>query len=353
MAPRARPAAPPAPAAEDSAPSFRSGAVARLVGMPVATLRVWERRYGTSTPDLTASGQRLYSSADVRRLSLLKSLTDRGHAISSLAALDMRQLQAVVTKLFDAQAKAAAAAEATSLAPQEPAAWRVAVIGAALAERLNHRAVLRRIGRPVTVVGVFDTPAEAAKGLKRKPVDLLLIAAASLQPDWMAQVDAAAPALKGTPKAVLYGFASEAVCTQLDGQGLALLRGPQPAAVLGQWLHGLARYLAVNPQKRDILAALPMGVNSASTARWNAQALATFAKQASSIACECPQHLTELLTRLADFESYSIECSRQGAADAALHAYLRHTAAQARASFETALERVALHEGLLVPTASG
>ena len=40
-------------------PSFRSGAVARMAGMPVSTLRIWEQRYQavgptTFTPDPTA-----------------------------------------------------------------------------------------------------------------------------------------------------------------------------------------------------------------------------------------------------------------------------------------------------------
>ena len=55
----------------DDEPRYRSGAVARMVRMPVATLRVWERRYRLSSPALTPSGQRLYSAADVRRIALL------------------------------------------------------------------------------------------------------------------------------------------------------------------------------------------------------------------------------------------------------------------------------------------
>jgi MerR family transcriptional regulator, light-induced transcriptional regulator len=338
-------------------PSFRSGAVARLVGMPVATLRVWERRYAISAPALTASGQRLYSSADVRRLVLLKQLTDRGHAISSLAALNMNELQAVVATLFSAQAgklqpsPAIATAElaVASTAPLVGDSWRVGVVGAALAARLNEPALLRQVGRPLCLVGVFETTAQAAKGLKRKPVDLLLIEAASLQVGWLADIEAAAPALKSVKKAVLYGFASEAVCAQLDADAVALLRAPQANVVLGQWLRGLAHQAPKPGPKPETGAETTTSVKPASVGRWSAATLAAFANQASSMACECPRHLTELLTRLFDFETYSVECSKQGTADAELHAYLRQTAANARLAFETALERVALHEGLLVP----
>ena len=66
-----------------------------MLRMPVSTLRVWERRYGLTQPELSPSGQRLYSADDVRRLALIKQLTDLGHAIGSLAPLDMPQLQRV------------------------------------------------------------------------------------------------------------------------------------------------------------------------------------------------------------------------------------------------------------------
>ncbi|MEO7152369.1 MAG: MerR family transcriptional regulator, partial [Burkholderiaceae bacterium] len=40
---------------------YRTGAVARMVRMPAATLRVWERRYAVARPQTTAAGHRLYS----------------------------------------------------------------------------------------------------------------------------------------------------------------------------------------------------------------------------------------------------------------------------------------------------
>ena len=42
-------------------PSYRRGAVAKLTGIPVETLRVWERRYNTVGPRQSAKGQRIYS----------------------------------------------------------------------------------------------------------------------------------------------------------------------------------------------------------------------------------------------------------------------------------------------------
>jgi len=191
--------APPAPTLH------RSGAVARMLRMPVATLRVWERRYQLTDGQRSASGQRLYSADEVRRLALIRQLADLGHAIGQLARLDMAQLQQLA-------------------------------------------------------------------GTHARTLD-------------------------------------------------ALRRGPSAAA--------------------DPVPVPPR--------RWDDAALADMAGLSSTIACECPQHVAELLMRLSHFEAYSAQCEQRSPADAELHAWLGQIAAQARASFEEALERIAQHEGLLLP----
>src|SRR5450830_648390 len=71
---------------------YRSGVAARLAGLPVETLRVWEHRYGISDTGRSAHGQRLYSEDQVRRLRLMKQLVDQGHPIGALAKLQLEQL---------------------------------------------------------------------------------------------------------------------------------------------------------------------------------------------------------------------------------------------------------------------
>ena len=62
--------------ANEANATYRSGAAARLSGVPVETLRVWERRYGVTDPSRSDRGQRQYSFEDVRRLGLIKQLVD-------------------------------------------------------------------------------------------------------------------------------------------------------------------------------------------------------------------------------------------------------------------------------------
>jgi hypothetical protein len=325
-----------------------------MLRMPVATLRVWERRYALTQPVLSPGGQRLYSADDVRRLALLKQLTDHGHAIGSLAPLDMAQLQRVAATHAQAleltqsvpprATPAGAAADSAPLAPGR--AWRLAVVGAALGSRLQRPALLRRLGRPVLVLGPFADAAQAGAALQADEVDALLVHAPQLQAGWLAAIAAAAPTLAGVPKAVLYGFAADPVCDALASAGTVLLREPQPDPVLAQWLTALS--LATMAPAATAGGAARQA-ETAPPRRWDDAALADFAGLSSTIACECPRHVAELLMQLSHFEAYSAECENRSVADAEIHAYLKQVAAASRASFESALEHVAWHEGLTLP----
>src|SRR5688572_23909926 len=71
---------------------LRSGTAARLAGVSPATLRIWEHRYGVVAPPRSAAGQRTYSMRDVQRLRLIKRLTLEGHAIGTVARLEIDEL---------------------------------------------------------------------------------------------------------------------------------------------------------------------------------------------------------------------------------------------------------------------
>ena len=359
-------------------PRHRSGAVARMVRMPVATLRVWERRYAVARPALSPTGQRLYSAADVQRLALLKRLTDLGHAIGGLAALNMVQLQAVATthagalpalRVWPADADAIGRGIGSaigngnvsgigignanpdptlnlSLSPAaRPAARRtchVVMVGAALAARLQRPTLLRAWHPAVRLSGPFVDVAQAAAAVGRNAVDLLLVHEPQLHEGWLGRCDAAAPAFAQVTKALLYGFGADAVCLDLAQAGVQLLREPQPDVVVGQWLRGLTPPAAAATRVSAETSATP-------PRRWDDTVLAEIAGLSSTVACECPRHVAELLMQLSHFEAYSADCKQRSPTDAALHAHLMQVAAASRALFESALERVALHEGLLLP----
>ena len=61
---------------------YRIQAVSEMTGIPSATLRAWERRYGVPNPSRTNSSYRLYSHDDVAKIKLIKELCDQGLAPS-------------------------------------------------------------------------------------------------------------------------------------------------------------------------------------------------------------------------------------------------------------------------------
>jgi len=69
------------------------GVVARLTGLTRDAVRVWEKRYGVVEPARTEGGHRLYTDAQVRRLSLLKGAVDAGHRIGRIAELTEAELE--------------------------------------------------------------------------------------------------------------------------------------------------------------------------------------------------------------------------------------------------------------------
>ena len=353
---------PDAPADDALQPLFRSAAVARQAGMPVATLRIWEQRHRAVRPATAPSGHRLYSAADVARVRLLRRLTAHGHAIGSVAGLETGQLQRL------------AASTATDASPlgRPAGALRLVVIGRALATRVRRPAVARRLAAAARLVAVFDTPEAAAAGAAEAlgdgldapddvtpldGIDLLLWQVPGLPARVPQTLGAAGAAWRARRTVVVHRFAGAAARRAFEDEGARVLREPLDDEALGAWLAAHegqpdARSGARPEATHDPAAPPDVRVPAAHAVpprRFDDATLTAIAGLPSSVACECPRHVAELLMQLAGFEAYSAACASRGPADAALHAHLHQVAGRARMLFESALERVARHEGLSLP----
>ena len=72
---------------------YSIGAVARMVGVPAQTLRVWEDRYSAVVPVRSPGGQRLYSRDHVEQLRFIREQIESG-----LTAADAHRLLAAATR---------------------------------------------------------------------------------------------------------------------------------------------------------------------------------------------------------------------------------------------------------------
>ncbi len=71
-------------------------AVSRVTGLTPHVIRIWEKRYAAVTPGRTSTNRRLYSDAEVDRLTLLRRATEAGHSIRNVASVPTAKLRKLV-----------------------------------------------------------------------------------------------------------------------------------------------------------------------------------------------------------------------------------------------------------------
>jgi DNA-binding transcriptional MerR regulator len=74
-----------------TAEPLRIQAVAIATGVPVATLRAWERRYGVPSPARTAASYRLYEQDDVAEIERMRDLVAEGTRAAQAAEVVVRE----------------------------------------------------------------------------------------------------------------------------------------------------------------------------------------------------------------------------------------------------------------------
>jgi DNA-binding transcriptional MerR regulator len=305
----------------EAGPSYRSGVAARLAGLSVETLRVWERRYGVCDTERSPRGQRLYSAQQVNRLRLLKSLVDQGHPIGLIAGLSWEQLHDLSANT-NAEDK-----------PEGPI--RVAVVGPTLSRQLAAG------GRDGLDFDVRLSSAKLEQALPHLPgleCEVLLVEMSELDETALPLIEQARDAMNAKAAVVLYRFSPSATIRQLRMKNCTVARLTfDPAEIAALCRTALAGQRAVLKETSNTPVAAP---------RFDEGALTTLATASNKLGCECPRHLAEILLTLGSFERYSAQCASRNPEDAQLHQELGRSAGQARGILEQAMERLARAEGL-------
>lgn len=308
---------------------YRIAAVARSTGISVATIRIWEHRYGVVEPLRSAKNNRLYSRSDIERLSLLKSAVDEGHAIGTIAALSNDQILARLRG-------------SAPLSASEARSWRVIVAGAHLpsiiASAWEGRADIQVAG---SFTSLDTLESEGADGC-----DALVVEAPALNPDLVAALRKSRSLTGARVVVVVYAFASTRTLARLDEANIIALPDPVDPSQIAR-ICELGLSMRVQPSSgvtRQLVQPVRAPLYSDSY-------LMTISRLPTSVKCECPNHLANLLTRLTIFERYSLDCESLNAPDAAVHALLYSAAGHCREILELALHWVIEHEGIAPPEA--
>ena len=312
---------------KEAVDGYGIGAVARITGLTDHTIRVWERRYKAVVARRTGSGHRVYTPAHVEKLGLLKQLTDRGIAIGKIASKSNAALRQAVIEHGQVTTKSL------------PDTVRVAVLG-----NLVRTQLLENPGALEIVVA--DNDAERfVTDLEHQTVDVVIVETAIIDAQALKQMKSYLSLGRAQSGLLVYNFGQKSVIERAIKSGVMVLRSPVSATDIRSTIHRLPGAASETTRGK----AEPPETNGESDWRFSGtiaprrftqQQLAYLASISSSIECECPQNLAELVNNLTAFEVYSAHCASRDADEAALHHYLHQTCAEARALIEMALEKV-------------
>lgn len=284
---------------------YRIGAVAKRTGITPECLRAWERRYGLEPAD-RAGRTRFYNLAQVERLCAIKSLLDQGHPISTLIHLSSEELQ----RRSRRAAPAPVAGDADS-------GCRAGLVGGALVQA--YRAAAGETG--LEVVGEWASLGDLEAERHSLPaLDCLIVYLSTLDPE---RVEAAARRFPAAHLVVVFRYATAADLAQLRGDERPLVRWPT------DWI-GLERIATAGLARRG------------RAGRFSEEELLHVGLMAARAGCDCPRHLVDLVTAVADYAAHLARCRRDEA-----HGRMAVEVDAARARLEDALALLVRQHGLL------
>jgi DNA-binding transcriptional MerR regulator len=317
------------------AATFGIGTAARLTGLTVHTIRVWERRYGAVVPVRNEGGRRRYTPGQVERLGLLKQLTDLGEAIGSIASLDDPGLRERLQTCRE---------QSDSLKSSALPPLRIAVLSAA-PDRLVER--VSGLAADVTCVTAMTSVAEFMADLKQCRPNFLLLEYPAIDSSVGDEILAVQAAGHGARCIVLYRFAPSQRLAQLEEADIVTIRGPADDTDLLRAMTSapmpVSHARPAVPEKPGPGTADDMVVVER---RFSDTQLDRLARVTTSVDCECPWHLVDLIRSLTAFEVYSARCESENPDDARLHAYLHAQTSRARALIEESMHSLIVAEGL-------
>jgi DNA-binding transcriptional MerR regulator len=306
---------------------YRIGAVSRLTGLPANTIRTWERRHDAVQPQRSQGGGRLYSDDDIERLQLLKELSAQGHAIGELAPLSTEAL---------AQ-RSRRSAEATGVEPIHPRPLRVALLHGSLRAALHRQEP--EFATWEVVVDARHPDQLIADVANQDPVDVAVLELGLLGREPEAAYEACVEACGAEIIVVTYHFAAQPLLEVLADAGARLLRAPVELALLKR---------IVSEQHSTWTGQEPP---EPVPPKYTPDQLSQLRSITSTVECECPHHLAQLVETLVAFERYSELCEQRFPKDVAIHRTLRKGTGQARMEVERLLQRLVAYEGIQLPPA--
>lgn len=309
-------------------PQFTIGVVVRRTNIHPETLRVWERRYELIVPGRSETGRRLYSESDIRKLQLIRQLTELGHGVSSLAKLSSDELR---------ERLSASHHQGAPLETRNVLKCRIAFVGDALRVRYGRHLLYYK---DIDIVG---STVSGSSSTAHAQADVVIIDLSTINEESQSLIEKYCTDSGASAAIVVFNFATRKAIAELESAGIVCLKGALSAAEIYRACMSLMQPLfnadSLHDKQTDEESAPP---------RFDKEQLSHIATLSSAIACECPNHLAELIINLTAFEHYSLECANRNEDDARLHMQLNQSTVAARMILEESLARLMEIEGIVV-----
>lgn len=263
---------------------FRIGDAAKQTGLTAHVLRQWSKRYGLNPSVISDGGHRLYSSDDVRRLTLVKRAKSRGMLLSELATLSVSSLEAITEEVR----------------PSRPVFWQ----GPAKNRFKSQFARLTWL---------------TANELKNNPSALFIFQEDTITEEWLRTL----PIVGERDAYIFYEYASRPHIKLLAEMGYECIKG-EPTF---EWFKETVEpsYTARDFSPKDI-----------------DRLIQTEAK----LDCECPARLAKIVKQLRGYAEYSLECKTPSEKQAWLHRRVFEHIRKAQVEIEQSLALIAREESL-------
>lgn len=307
-------------------PLYGIGTVARLTGLKPDTLRVWERRYGLGASHKSATGRRQYTQSDLEHLQLIAALVNSGARIGEIASSERKTLEMLLRGRGEA---------GRGVPPGKP---RVLVLGDRLCAWLDEHQGC--ISNADALLGRFPL----AEGLTQLDslgsIDTLIVECPNLSSANVQVLLALEEKLAPSRVLVTYQFGNERWLEELRARDFAATTFPPDPAIVA---FEISRSVT---EKATRLGEANLGDLVQAKPRQFAEVELSAARQLQNrLNCECPRHISDLISALASFEEYSASCSVENWHDAAVHSCIYAYTGQARWLMEKALQAVLEERG--------
>lgn len=303
-----------------SRPLYGIGTVARLTGVKADTLRIWERRYDLGASLKSASGRRQYTQADLEHLQLISALVSSGTRIGEIATSERRTLE-VLLRTHGGPYK-------DQMPEPKP---RMVFLGNALCDWLEeHQGCLVNIDARLgsCSMSVLDPQLLENPGV----VDGLVVECEALGAETLDKL-CTLKDLFGTENIlVLHRGSNVRWLEQLASSGYSTSVFPPDPGFLAFHLKRVGAEKASSPGSENLGDLVQV-----KSRLYSESELTAARKLESTLDCECPRHITDLVRALATFEEYAAGCSVENWQEASLHACLYAYTGQARWLMEKAL----------------